>query len=100
MIVTQDDIDILRQGSQTIYLKVELCDSSLKILDSLTGVILTDSYSVDHTLVILQLQILLLMLVQIKKSGITKGFVFTTEYGQLSEERLFGTELARSHIRT
>lgn len=49
MIVTQDDIDILRQGSQTIYLKVELCDSSLKILDSLTGVILTDSYSVDNS---------------------------------------------------
>lgn len=49
MIVTQDDIDILRQGSQTIYLKVELCDSSLKILDSLTGVILSDSLSVDNS---------------------------------------------------
>ena len=79
MIVTQDDIDILRQGSQTIYLKVELCDSSLKIL---------------------QLQILLLILAPIKKSGITKDFVFTTEYGQLSEEKLFGIALAHSHIRT
>ena len=54
----------------------------------------------DHTLVILQLQILLLILAPIKKSGITKDFVFTTEYGQLSEEKLFGIALARSHIRT
>lgn len=49
MAIMQDDLDILKQGSQTIYIKVELCDSSLKTLDSLSGVILSDNFTVDNS---------------------------------------------------
>lgn len=49
MVITQDDLDILKQSNHVIYIKVELCDSSLKTLDSLTGVILSDSLSVDNS---------------------------------------------------
>lgn len=45
--VTQKDLDLLKQGTQEIYLKVELMDSSFKTLDSLEGQIINDSYSQD-----------------------------------------------------
>ena len=45
--VTQTDLSILRQGTQEIYLKVELLNSSFKILDSLEGQIINDSYNQD-----------------------------------------------------
>lgn len=48
MIITQDDLDVLKQSNHIIYIKVELCDSSLKTLDSLSGVIISDSLSVSN----------------------------------------------------
>lgn len=45
--VTQEDLNILKQGSQETYIKVELCDPNYKILDSLEGIVLSDSLNVD-----------------------------------------------------
>lgn len=45
----QDDINILMQGSQEFFIRVELCDSSYKILDSLEGVVLSDNFSVNNS---------------------------------------------------
>lgn len=45
--VTQADLDILRQGIQEVFVKVELLNSNFKILESLTGNIVDDTYSVD-----------------------------------------------------
>ena len=47
--VTQDDLNIIKQGIQEVYIKVELCDSTFKILDSLDGIILSDSINVDSS---------------------------------------------------
>lgn len=44
---TQADLNILRQGEQEIFLKVELLNSNFKVIDSLTGNIKSDTYSVD-----------------------------------------------------
>lgn len=46
-IVTQEDINILRQGEQEIKIKVELLNSDFKTLDSLEGVIISDNYMID-----------------------------------------------------
>lgn len=46
--VTQADLSILRQGTQEIYLKVELLNSSFKILDSLEGQIINDNFNQDN----------------------------------------------------
>lgn len=46
--VTQTDLSLLKQGTQEIYLKVELLNSKFKILDSLEGQIISDSYSQDN----------------------------------------------------
>lgn len=47
--ITTKDLNILRQGSQELYLKVELCNKNLKILDSIEGSIISDSYSQDSS---------------------------------------------------
>ena len=44
---TQADLNILRQGEQEVFLKVELLNSNFKVIDSLTGNIKSDTYSVD-----------------------------------------------------
>lgn len=44
---TQNDINLLRQGSQEVYLKVELLNKNFKVLDSLEGVIINDNFSVN-----------------------------------------------------
>lgn len=46
--VTQTDLSLLKQGTQEIYLKVELLNSKFKILDSLEGQIINDSFSQDN----------------------------------------------------
>lgn len=46
--ITQTDLSLLQQGTQEIYLKVELLNSSFKILDSLEGQIINDNYSQDN----------------------------------------------------
>lgn len=46
--VTQTDLNLLKQGTQELYLKVELLDSKFKTLDSLEGQIINDSYSQDN----------------------------------------------------
>ncbi|WP_143322486.1 DUF5048 domain-containing protein [Clostridium sp. HBUAS56010] len=46
-VVTQNDINILHQGKQEMRIKVELMDSDFKTLDSLEGVIISDSFSQD-----------------------------------------------------
>lgn len=46
--VTQEDLDILRQGMQEITVKVDLLDTNYKILDSLEGNVITDSISQDN----------------------------------------------------
>lgn len=45
--ITQKDLSILRQGEQEIHLKVELLNSNFKILDSLEGYVVNDSFSQD-----------------------------------------------------
>ena len=47
--VTQEDLNILRQGKQTVYIRVELCGPSFKLLDTLEGVVLSDNFSVDSS---------------------------------------------------
>jgi len=47
-IVTQSDIDLLRQSTQEVYLKIELHNNSLKVLDSLEGVVLNDEYTCSN----------------------------------------------------
>lgn len=46
-IVTQTDLNMLRQGQQEIRLKVELLDSCFKTIDSLEGYVLSDNFSQD-----------------------------------------------------
>ncbi len=46
--ISQTDLSLLRQGTQEIYLKVELLNSNMKILDSLEGQIVNDNYSQDN----------------------------------------------------
>lgn len=46
--VTQADLNILRQGEQEVYLKVELLNKNFKVLDSLEGKIKNDSFSMDN----------------------------------------------------
>ena len=45
--VTQADLSALRQGEQEVHLKVELLNSNFKVLDSLEGYIVNDSFSQD-----------------------------------------------------
>lgn len=45
--VTQADLNLLRQGTQEHYIKVELLNSNFKVLDVLTGNVKSDNYSVD-----------------------------------------------------
>lgn len=45
--VTQQDMNLIRQGSQEVYLKVELLNRSLKILDSLETVVVNDNLAVN-----------------------------------------------------
>lgn len=46
--VTQDDLNILRQGEQEIYLKVELLNKNYKVIDSLEGNLINDGYTQDR----------------------------------------------------
>lgn len=46
-IVTQEDINILRQGEQEVSLKVELLNGNFKVIESLEGNVVNDSYSQD-----------------------------------------------------
>lgn len=46
-IVTQEDINILNQGTQEIRIKVDLLNANFKTLDSLEGVIISDNYMED-----------------------------------------------------
>ena len=43
----QSDIDILRQGKRVTYSKIELLNKSFKVIDSLEGELVEDSYSID-----------------------------------------------------
>lgn len=45
--VTEKDLQILRQGTQNIHLKVELLNEDFKILESLEGLILNDNFSIN-----------------------------------------------------
>lgn len=47
-IITQEDLNILRQGAHEYFIKVDLLDSNYKILDSLEGNIITDSLTADN----------------------------------------------------
>lgn len=46
--VTQTDLNILRQGEQEIYLKVELLNSNFKVLESIEGKVVDDSFSMSN----------------------------------------------------
>lgn len=46
--ITQSDLDLLKQSSQEVHLKVELLNKQWKILDSLEGVIINDNFSVNN----------------------------------------------------
>lgn len=46
--VTQEDLNILRQGEQEVKLRVELLNSNYKIIDSLEANIIDDSYSMTN----------------------------------------------------
>lgn len=43
--ITQEDLNLLRQSTQQIFLKVDLINKQFKILDSLEGVIINDQFS-------------------------------------------------------
>lgn len=45
--VTQTDLNILRQGEQEVFIKVELLNSNFKVLESIDGKIKSDSFSMD-----------------------------------------------------
>ena len=46
-IVEQRDIEILRQSSRNLYLKLELLNHDFKVIDSLEGNLISDSLSID-----------------------------------------------------
>lgn len=46
--VTNFDLNLLRQGTQEIYLKIELLNKSMKVLDSLEGVVINDNFNVNN----------------------------------------------------
>lgn len=46
--ITQTDLNILKQGEQEVYLKVELLNSNFKVLESIEGRIKNDSFSMDN----------------------------------------------------
>jgi len=46
-IIQQRDIDIIRQSERVLYSKVELLNHNFKIIDSIEGNLIKDSYSVD-----------------------------------------------------
>ena len=46
--VTQFDLNLLRQGTQEIYLKVELLNKNMKVIDSLSGVVIDDNFSANN----------------------------------------------------
>lgn len=46
-IVQQRDIEILRQANRQLYAKVELLNHDMKIIDSLEGYLISDSFSID-----------------------------------------------------
>jgi len=43
--VTQTDLDLLKQATQEVYLKVELLNKNFKVMDALEGLITTDEFS-------------------------------------------------------
>lgn len=46
---TQEDIDLLFQKEKTYYSKVEILDKNFKVLNSIEGNLISDSYSIDST---------------------------------------------------
>lgn len=46
-IVTQQDIDIIRQSNRELYTKVELLNHNFKVIDALEGNLISDSYSIS-----------------------------------------------------
>jgi hypothetical protein len=47
LIIQQRDLDIIRQTQIIIYSKVELLNHNFKIIDSVEGVLITDSFNID-----------------------------------------------------
>ncbi len=45
LLITQNDLDLLTQASQQIYLKAELLNRKLEVLDCLEGVIINDQFN-------------------------------------------------------
>lgn len=45
---TQKDLNLLKQSVHEFYIKVELLNKNLKILDSIEGVIISDNFSVNN----------------------------------------------------
>ena len=45
--VTQEDLNILRQGTQKNKIKIELLSSNFKVLESLEGNLISDNYNQD-----------------------------------------------------
>ncbi|SHO53704.1 DUF5048 domain-containing protein [Anaerocolumna xylanovorans] len=46
-IIKQQDIDILRQSNKQIFSKIELLNHNFKIIDSIEGNLISDSFSID-----------------------------------------------------
>lgn len=46
-IITQQDIDIIRQNQKSIYIKINLLNSDRKVIDSLEGVAISASIQID-----------------------------------------------------
>ncbi|MBS6645434.1 MAG: DUF5048 domain-containing protein [Clostridiaceae bacterium] len=46
--VKQSDLDLLRQGTHEVYIRVELLNKQFKVLDSLEGSIINDSFRVNN----------------------------------------------------
>ena len=46
-IITQNDLNLIRQGTQEVHIKIDLLNKNMKILDSLEGYVVNDNFSVN-----------------------------------------------------
>ena len=48
-VITQDDINLLRQSSRTVYARLDVLNKNFKTIGTLDGTLVSDSYSFDAT---------------------------------------------------
>lgn len=48
-VITQDDINLLKQSSRTVYARIDVLNKNFKTIGTLDGTLVSDSYSFDAT---------------------------------------------------